>query len=144
MCEAHDGLHIVEDQILVETVDPTTGEVLAPGETGELVYTTLMKKARPMIRFRTGDIGYVSTETCECGRTLARIHVTGRKDEMFIVGAVNVFPTDVEYVVRGLRRASPASTSIRVYERTSPASYEVSVERALGSDEPYDEVAKRT
>ncbi len=100
-CEAHDGLHIVEDQILVETVDPATGEVLAPGEVGELVYTTLMKKARPMIRFRTGDIGYFSTEKCECGRTLGRIHITGRKDEMFIVGAVNVFPSDVEYVVRG-------------------------------------------
>ena len=92
MCEAKDGLHIVEDQILVETVDPSTGEVLEPGEQGELVYTTLMKKARPMIRFRTGDIGYVSTEKCSCGRTLARIHVTGRKDEMFIVGAVNVSP----------------------------------------------------
>ena len=103
-CEEHDGLHIVEDQILVETVDPKTGEVLAPGETGELVYTTLMKKARPMIRFRTGDIGYVSTDTCECGRTLARIHVTGRKDEMFIVSAVNVFPTDIEYVVRAFGR----------------------------------------
>lgn len=72
MCEAKDGLHIVEDQILVETVDPATGEVLAPGEVGELVYTTLMKKARPMIRFRTGDIGYFSTEKCECGRTLGR------------------------------------------------------------------------
>ena len=57
MCEAKDGLHIVEDQILVETVDPTTGEVLEPGSVGELTYTTLMKKARPMIRFRTGDIG---------------------------------------------------------------------------------------
>ena len=67
-CEAHDGLHIVEDQILVETVDPATGEVLEPGEVGELVYTTLMKKARPMIRFRTGDIGYVSNEQCTCGR----------------------------------------------------------------------------
>ena len=115
-CEAHDGLHIVEDQILVETVDPTTGEVLAPGETGELVYTTLCKKARPMIRFRTGDIGYVSTDTCECGRTLARIHVTGRKDEMFIVGAVNVFPSDIEYVVRGLDGLT-GEYSIRVYEK---------------------------
>ncbi len=46
-CEAHDGLHIVEDQILVETVDPTTGEVLAPGETGELVYTTLVQEGSP-------------------------------------------------------------------------------------------------
>ena len=114
-CEAHDGLHIVEDQILVETVDPTTGEVLAPGETGELVYTTLCKKARPMIRFRTGDIGYVSTDTCECGRTLARIHVTGRKDEMFIVGAVNVFPSDVEYVVRA-EKGLTGEYLIRVYD----------------------------
>lgn len=142
-CEAHDGLHIVEDQILVETVDPTTGEVLDPGETGELVYTTLMKKARPMIRFRTGDIGYVSTDTCECGRTLARIHVTGRKDEMFIVSAVNVFPTDIEFVVRGLEGLT-GEYSIRVYEKDFTCKYEVSVERALGSDEPYDEVAKRT
>ena len=46
-CEAHDGLHIVEDQILVETVDPVTGEVLEPGSVGELVYTTLMKKLVP-------------------------------------------------------------------------------------------------
>ena len=134
-CEAHDGLHIVEDQILVETVDPTTGEVLAPGETGELVYTTLCKKARPMIRFRTGDIGYVSTDTCECGRTLARIHVTGRKDEMFIVG--------VEEVVGGLDCLS-GEYSIRVYEKNCTCKYEVSVERSLGSDEPYDEVASRT
>ena len=142
-CEAHDGLHIVEDQILVETVDPATGEVLAPGETGELVFTTLMKKARPMIRFRTGDIGYVSTDTCECGRTLTRIHVTGRKDEMFIVGAVNVFPSDVEFVVRGLE-GFDGEYSIRVYEKDFTCKYEVSVERAQGSDEPYDEVAVRT
>ena len=114
-CEAHDGLHIVEDQILVETVDPTTGEVLAPGETGELVYTTLCKKARPMIRFRTGDIGYVSTDTCECGRTL----------------------------VRGLDGLT-GEYSIRVYEKNFTCKYEVSVERSLGSDEPYDEVASRT
>lgn len=142
MCEAKDGLHIVEDQILVETVDPNTGEVLEPGQQGELVYTTLMKKARPMIRFRTGDIGYVSTEKCECGRTLARIHVTGRKDEMFIVGAVNVFPTDIEYVVRA-EKGLTGEYSIRVYDQDFTTKYEVSVERAQGSEEPYDEVARR-
>ena len=60
---AKDGLHIVEDQILVETVDPVTGSARADS-VGELVYTTLMKKARPMIRFRTDDIGYFSTEKC--------------------------------------------------------------------------------
>ena len=142
MCEAKDGLHIVEDQILVETVDPVTGEVLEPGSVGELTYTTLMKKARPMIRFRTGDIGYVSTEKCNCGRTHARIHVTGRKDEMFIVGAVNVFPSDVEYVVRK-EAGLTGEYSIRVYDENFTTRYEVSVERALGSDEPYDQVSKR-
>ena len=53
-----------------------------------------MKKARPMIRFRTGDIGYVSTDTCECGRTLARIHVTGRKDEM--LSLIHILPCSNE------------------------------------------------
>ena len=128
MCEAKDGLHIVE--------------VLEPGSVGELTYTTLMKKARPMIRFRSGDIGYVSTDKCECGRTLARIHVTGRKDEMFIVGAVNVFPSDVEYVVRASKGLT-GEYSIRVYDENYTTRYEVSVERALGSEEPYAEVAKR-
>lgn len=141
-CEARDGLHIVEDQILVETVDPHTGEVLEPGELGELVYTTLMKKARPMIRFRTGDIGYVSNLPCQCGRTLARIHITGRKDEMFIVGAVNVFPTDIEYVVRA-EKGLTGEYSIRVYTEDFTTRYEVSVERAQSSEEPYDEVARR-
>ena len=73
----------------------------------------------------------------------ARIHVTGRKDEMFIVGAVNVFPSDIEYVVRGLDGLT-GEYSIRVYEKNFTCKYEVSVERSLGSDEPYDEVASRT
>lgn len=95
-----------------------------------------------MIRFRTGDIGYVSTEKCTCGRTHARIHVTGRKDEMFIVGAVNVFPSDVEYVVRK-EQGLTGEYSIRVYDENFTTRYEVSVERAAGSTEPYDQVAAR-
>ncbi len=142
MCEAKDGLHIAEDQILVETVDPESDKVLEPGEVGELVYTTLMKKARPMIRFRTGDIGYVSTETCECGRTLARIHITGRKDEMFFVGAVNVFPSDIEFVVRG-EAGLTGEYSIRVYDQNYTTRYVVSVERAFGSTETYEEISMR-
>lgn len=142
-CEAHDGLHIAEDHILVETVDPNTGEVLELGSVGELVYTSLQKRARPLIRFRTGDIGYVSTDTCECGRTLARIHVTGRKDEMFVVSAVNVFPSDVEHVVRGLNYLS-GEYSIRVYDEDFTSKYEVSVERAQNIDTPYDEIAQKT
>lgn len=142
MCEAKDGLHIVEDQILVETLDPVTGEVIPDGQTGELCFTTLCKKARPMIRFRSGDIGFVDKTPCSCGRTLARIHVTGRKDEMFIVSAVNVFPSDIEYVVRGLDGLT-GEYSIRVYEKDFTCKYDVSVERSATSTEPYDEVSKR-
>ena len=141
-CEAHDGLHIAEDQILVETVDAHSGKVLEPGKTGELVYTTLCKKARPMIRFRTGDIGYVSNEKCKCGRTLGRIHITGRKDEMFIVSAVNVFPSDIEFVVRGLEGLS-GEYSIRVFEHDFTCKYEVSVELSSHSTEPFDAASKR-
>ena len=85
MCEEQDGLHLAEDHILVETVNVKTGEVLPDGETGELVFTSLRKHARPMIRFRTGDIGYVTKGKCKCGRTSCRINIVGRKDDMFIV-----------------------------------------------------------
>lgn len=81
MCEAKDGLHIAENHILVETVDIHTGEVLKPGEVGELVFTTLRKHARPLIRFRTGDIGWIDNTPCSCGRTHGRIHINGRKDD---------------------------------------------------------------
>uniref|UniRef100_A0A7C9NMC6 Phenylacetate--CoA ligase family protein n=1 Tax=Muribaculaceae bacterium Z82 TaxID=2304548 RepID=A0A7C9NMC6_9BACT len=142
MCEHKDGLHMIEDQILVETVDPDTGEVLEPGQVGELVYTTLTKRARPMIRFRTGDIGTFDPTPCECGRTMGRIHILGRKDEMFIVSAVNVFPSDIEYIVRKDEGLS-GEYRIRVYDENFTTRYEVSVERVFGSEEPYDQVARR-
>ena len=142
MCEHKDGLHIVEDQILVEVIDPVTCEPVPDGEKGEIVYTTLKKHARPMIRFRSGDIGYVNREKCECGRTMTRIYISGRKDEMFIVSAVNVFPSDIEYVVRNDRGLS-GEYRIRAYDENFTTKYEVSVERVQGSDEPFDEVAKR-
>jgi phenylacetate-CoA ligase len=128
-CEYHDGLHIAEDHIHVETVSLETGEPLPPGERGELVYTTLRKKARPIIRFRTGDIGKVNLEKCPCGRTLARILVDGRKDDMFIVSAVNVYPSDIEYTVREIPEVS-GEYLIRVYEENFTCRYEVTVENA--------------
>lgn len=142
MCEEKDGLHLIEDQILVETIDPVTGEVLPDGEKGEIVYTTLLKRARPMIRFRSGDIGWVDKSPCKCGRTTCRIHIVGRKDEMFIVSAVNVFPSDIEYVVRQDRGLS-GEYKIRVYDEDYTTKYEVSVERASGSDEAFDAIARR-
>lgn len=140
MCEAKDGLHICEDQILVETIDLKTGEVLKPGETGELVYTTLKKHARPMIRFRTGDIGYIDQTPCKCGRTHGRIHIKGRKDDMFIVSAVNVFPSDIEAVIREIKGLT-GEYLIRIYEKDFTCKYAVEIEKSADNAKSDEEVA---
>ena len=101
MCENKDGLHWAEDHIHVEVLDPDSGEPVAPGERGELVLTTLKKTARPMVRFRTGDIVSFTDEPCACGRTAIRMHgVHGRLDDMLIIKGINIFPSDVEAVAR--------------------------------------------
>ncbi|WP_428827917.1 phenylacetate--CoA ligase family protein [Azonexus sp. IMCC34842] len=101
MCEEQHGLHWAEDHILVEVLDPETREPVAEGERGELVLTTLKKSARPMIRFRTGDIVSFTSEPCACGRTSQRMLGThGRLDDMLIIKGVNIFPSDVEAIAR--------------------------------------------
>ena len=82
-------------------IDPDTGEPVKPGDRGEMVLTTLQKTARPMIRFRTGDIVSFNPEPCRCGRTAIRLNgVHGRLDDMLIIKGVNLFPSDVEAVAR--------------------------------------------
>jgi phenylacetate-CoA ligase len=101
-CNKHEGLHIWEDHFLIETIDPKTGEVLHPGEEGELVFTTLTKTGLPILRFRTRDISVVEDGECDCGRTHARMmRITGRSDDMLIIRGVNVFPSQIEYVIMG-------------------------------------------
>ncbi|HHX51864.1 MAG TPA: phenylacetate--CoA ligase, partial [Clostridia bacterium] len=101
MCEQKEGLHWAEDHILMEVIDPDTGEEVPEGERGEMVLTSLKKKARPLIRFRTGDIVSYTSEKCSCGRTHLRLHgIHGRLDDMLIIKGVNVFPSDVEMVIR--------------------------------------------
>jgi phenylacetate-CoA ligase len=102
------GMHIFEDHFLPEIIDPDTGEVLPPGEKGELVFTTLTKEAFPIIRYRTKDISRLYYEQCGCGRTLVRMEkVTGRTDDMLIIRGVNVFPSQVEHVLMGIDGVEP-------------------------------------
>ncbi len=70
-CSYYSGLHLYEDHFLPEIINPETGEVLGPGEVGELVITTITKEATPLIRYRTRDITSLNYEPCPCGRTLA-------------------------------------------------------------------------
>ncbi len=99
-CQAKNGIHVWGDMFLTEVVDPDTGEPVAEGEQGELVFTTLHKFALPLIRYRIGDLSVMSNEVCECGRTHPRImRIMGRTDDMLIIRGINVFPSQVESVL---------------------------------------------
>ncbi len=103
--ESKDGLHIWEDHFYPEVINPDTGEVLADGEQGELVFTSLTKEAFPIIRYRTRDLTRLLPGTA---RTMRRMEkVTGRTDDMLIIRGVNVFPTQVEEIILGDNRLSP-------------------------------------
>jgi phenylacetate-CoA ligase len=106
--EAKKGLHVFEDHFLPEIIDPATGEVLPPGQTGELVFTSLTKEAFPVIRYRTRDITSLNPEPCICGRTHVRMNrVSGRSDDMLIIRGVNVFPSQIESVLMETSQVAP-------------------------------------
>ena len=113
---------------------------MPPGSKGEFVFTTLRKHARPLIRFRTGDIGWIDTTKCKCGRTHGRIHGLGRKDDMFIVSAVNVFPSDVEAVIRGISGIT-GEYLIRIFEKDFTCKYSVEIEKKFDNKQSDEEVA---
>ncbi len=129
-CEARAGLHVCDDHFLPEIVEPATGAPLPPGREGELVLTTLTKRAMPMIRYRTGDITALTTEPCACGRTSARIaRLKGRADDMLIVKGVNLYPSEVEAALLAVEDLQPHY--LLVVDRTSTlARLEVQVEPA--------------
>ena len=107
-CEVQDGLHINEDHYLAEIVDPTTFEPVPLGEKGELIFTSLLRRAMPMIRYRTKDITRLRRETCACGRTLIKMDkLSGRSDDMLIISGVNVFPSQVEALLLDIDEVEP-------------------------------------
>lgn len=107
-CKFHTGLHIAEDHFLPEVINPETLEPCKPGETGELVFTTLTKEALPLFRYRTKDLTSITYEKCECGRTSARIsRFKGRSDDMLIIRGVNVFPSQVESALLEIAETTP-------------------------------------
>ena len=99
-CPYQAGMHIWEDNFIPEIIDPDTGDVLEPGATGELVFTTITKEGFPVIRYRTRDICSLNYEPCKCGRTHVRMRKPqGRSDDMLIIRGVNVFPSQIEEVL---------------------------------------------
>jgi phenylacetate-CoA ligase len=106
--EGRAGSHVNEDHFLPEVVDPVSGVPLAPGEEGELVFTTLTREALPLLRYRTGDIAALDLAPCACGRTLARIGLLrGRRDDMLIIRGVNLYPSEIEHTLLGVSGVAP-------------------------------------
>jgi phenylacetate-CoA ligase len=132
-CAAHDGLHVWEDQYIVEILDPVTHEPAADGELGELTVTSLTREALPVLRFRTGDLSrIVSRERCDCGRTHVRIApITGRVDDMLIVKGVNFFPSQVEQALMEIPGVRP-QWSIIIEESDGVKDVRVNVEADPG------------
>ena len=95
--ESKDGPHIWEDHFYPEIVDPVSGEALADGEQGELVFTSLSKRALPVIRYRTRDLTRLLPGTARAMRRMDKI--TGRSDDMLIIRGVNLFPSQIEELI---------------------------------------------
>ena len=99
-CSEQHGMHVNEDHFIIEIINPETGEHMPDGEQGEIVFSCITKKAFPLLRYRTRDIGVITHEKCSCGRTFVRMSKPmGRTDDMLIIRGVNVFPSQIETVL---------------------------------------------
>lgn len=122
-CQARTGgIHLNEIEFIFEVVDRATGAPVADRMRGELVVTTLGRPGMPVVRYRTGDLVERVREPCPCGRALARIQggVLGRADDMFTVRGVNLYPSAIDNVIRGIPEI---------------VEYEVEIRRVAGLDE---------
>ena len=107
-CEEQNGSHIHEDHFYPEIIDPNTLEPLPYGQQGELVFTTLTKEGMPLLRYRTKDLTSLMPGVCPCGRTSVRMTpIMGRSDDMLIIRGINVFPSQVESVILGMKEFEP-------------------------------------
>ena len=99
-CQKHEGIHYWADYYILEIIDPQTLEPASPGETGEMVVTTLRKEGVPLIRYRTRDLTHLKPEPCSCGSVLP-MHgpLLGRTDDMFIIRGVNIYPGQIDDVL---------------------------------------------
>ncbi len=131
--ETKDGLHIWEDHFYPEIINPDTGEVVADGELGELVFTSLTKEGFPIIRYRTRDLTRLLPGTARSMRRMEKI--TGRTDDMIILRGVNIFPTQIEEQLMTVTALSP-HFQIELVREGRMDQMIVHVEAAEGASDP--------
>lgn len=140
--ETKDGLHIWEDHFYPEIINPETGEPVADGEMGELVFTTLTKEGMPMIRYRTRDLSRLLPGTARSMRRMEKI--TGRTDDMIILRGVNVFPTQIEEQLMMVKELAPYF-QIELYRSGRMDAMRVHVEAvASAADDEAKKIAAQT
>ncbi|MEF2229897.1 MAG: phenylacetate--CoA ligase [Pseudodesulfovibrio sp.] len=142
-CEAHDGIHYWADLYIVEILDPETLEPVAPGETGEMVVTSLCKEASPLIRYRTHDLTHAVPGRCACGVAMPRIgKIMGRSDDMFIFRGVNIYPGQIASVLGDFKDLS-AEYQISLARREGLDHMAVRVERSPDASADNDDALAR-
>lgn len=122
-CDYSPSIHIFEDAVIVECIDPETGKPVPPGELGELVFTNLIGDTQPVLRYRSRDMGRLSDGApCACGSRFLRIEgsIQGRSDDMIWYRGVNFFPSSVEAVIREIEGLSPEYRIVIEGERSLP------------------------
>lgn len=133
-CPEHQGLHFWSDYLLFEIIDPVTGEQLPPGQQGELVITTLVKEGMPLLRYRTHDITRLRVDTCGCGSPYPRIErVLGRTDDMVKIKGVNIYPGQIDHVLR-LSPGAGSEYQIVLTRHQGKDSILIKVEGQIGYD----------
>jgi phenylacetate-CoA ligase len=137
--EVRSGSHVWEDHFYPEVVDPDSGDSLPDGKEGVLVFTHLTREAMPLLRYWTGDITYLTHDPCPCGRTHVRMGpIRGRADDMLIIRGVNLYPTNVEEILKKVPQVVPHYQLILAREHAMDEA-EVKVEV---SDQVYQHIAQ--
>ncbi|MBN1768202.1 MAG: phenylacetate--CoA ligase [Prolixibacteraceae bacterium] len=136
-CEEQAGMHVNEDHFIPEIINPETLEPVAPGEVGELVFSTITKEGIPLLRYRTRDLTRLIYDKCKCGRTLVRMEkCKGRSDDMLIIRGVNVFPSQIESILLEMSETEPHYLLIIDREGTlDTLKVQVEVQEQFFSDE---------
>ncbi len=140
-CEHNTGMHIWDDYLYLEIIDPVTGKPVPDGEEGEIVITTLVKEGAPLIRYRTHDLSRIIPGECPCGRKYPRIDtIKGRTDDMMKIKGVNVFPSQIEEVLGAFPEIS-SEYQIRISHLDGKDTMRIYVETNGSVD--FNDLAKR-
>ncbi|MEW6376948.1 MAG: phenylacetate--CoA ligase [Thermodesulfobacteriota bacterium] len=140
-CVYHEGIHYWADYYILELIDPETLQPVEPGETGEMVVTTLRKEAAPLLRYRTRDLTKLIPKRCSCGSVLPmHDRLLGRSDDMFIFRAVNIYPGQIDHILSNTKGVG-SEYQIHLDRKEDGKDYmTVKVERAEGSH-PEEDIA---